>query len=171
MVRYHSLVIDAKSLPRELISIAWTAFSDSPSSLDTMKFNSIPDVYQNQTTQKIPVDSIKDGKYQNLFQFNGMQSGKIIMGIMHSSRPHYGVQVPFLTHPYLLSNSVFSSLFHLFLNSVLGPQFHPESVATCHGSKIFQNFREITENYWQRSKSLFIKEKNSHYNGKSGSLS
>ncbi|KAJ0544836.1 putative aminodeoxychorismate synthase [Helianthus annuus] len=76
VVRYHSLIIDAKSLPKELIPLAWTC--------------------------------------------EGM---KVLMGIMHSTRPHYGLQ------------------------------FHPESIATCHGSQIFKNFRDITQDFWSISES------------------
>lgn len=47
-----------------------------------------------------------------------------------------------------------------------GLQFHPESIATCHGSKIFRNFRDITEDYWLRSRSSYIMERNAHYTGK-----
>ncbi|XP_058770014.1 aminodeoxychorismate synthase, chloroplastic-like isoform X2 [Vicia villosa] len=43
-------------------------------------------------------------------------------------------------------------------------QFHPESVATCHGSQIFKNFREITEDYWLRFRSSHNKEKRANSN-------
>ncbi|CBI31471.3 unnamed protein product, partial [Vitis vinifera] len=85
VVRYHSLVIDAKTLSQELVPIAWTS------------------------SKKI-------------------QNGKILMGIMHCTRPHYGVQ------------------------------FHPESIGTAYGRKIFKNFREITQDYWLR-KILFSNER------------
>ncbi|KAL2902872.1 Aminodeoxychorismate synthase chloroplastic [Bienertia sinuspersici] len=50
-----------------------------------------------------------------------VQSEKVLMGIRHVSRPHYGLQ------------------------------FHPESVATSYGRQMFMNFREITVDYWQGS--------------------
>ncbi|KAL5733477.1 hypothetical protein ACOSQ2_033169 [Xanthoceras sorbifolium] len=121
VVRYHSLVIDAESLPKELIPIAWTASTDAPSYLDTLKFDTV-------STQ------LKNGSCRPSIHSNGIQSRKVLMGITHTSRPHYGVQ------------------------------FHPESVATCHGSKIFRNFREITEDYWLTSRSSFVNERNIHYN-------
>ncbi|KAJ0046305.1 hypothetical protein Pint_06063 [Pistacia integerrima] len=79
---------------------------------------------------------LKNGRYLPSIHSNGRQNKKVIMGIMHSTRPHYGVQ------------------------------FHPESIATCHGSKIFRNFRDITEDYWLRSRSSYIMERNAHYTGK-----
>ncbi|OVA07756.1 Anthranilate synthase component I [Macleaya cordata] len=97
VVRYHSLVINADSLPEELIPIAWSSSTDTLSFLENRKSEVIADAFGEQ-----------------------MESKKIIMGIMHSTRPHYGVQ------------------------------FHPESVATCHGRKIFQNFRKMTIDYWLR---------------------
>ncbi|TXG49552.1 hypothetical protein EZV62_025427 [Acer yangbiense] len=120
VVRYHSLVIDAESLPKELIPIAWTSSTDALSFRDTLKFDTISTQSKNESC----LPSIHS---------NGSQSRKVLMGIMHSSRPHYGVQ------------------------------FHPESVATCHGSKIFRNFREITEDHWLRSRSSFVNERNIHY--------
>jgi len=56
----------------------------------------------------------------------------------------------------------------LYILDCLDLQFHPESIATCHGRQIFENFREITEDYWQRlrPRSTFINERNVHYTGK-----
>lgn len=42
---------------------------------------------------------------------------RVLMGVRHSTRPHYGVQ------------------------------FHPESVATHYGRQIFQNFKKITTDF------------------------
>lgn len=138
VVRYHSLIIDAESLPKELIPIAWTSSDNKLSSLGNNKFDAVPDAYGSQT-QHENLDSIS-GKLKNGYNrlsdhANGMLSRKVLMGVMHASRPHYGVQ------------------------------FHPESVATCHGKQIFKNFREITEDYWLRMRSPHINGKNSHYAG------
>ncbi|XP_021295417.1 aminodeoxychorismate synthase, chloroplastic isoform X2 [Herrania umbratica] len=62
VVRYHSLVIDAKTLPKELIPIAWTSSDDTLSFLETQSHS------------------------------NGTKSGKVVMGIRHATWPHYGVQ-------------------------------------------------------------------------------
>uniref|UniRef100_A0A453TBV0 Glutamine amidotransferase domain-containing protein n=1 Tax=Aegilops tauschii subsp. strangulata TaxID=200361 RepID=A0A453TBV0_AEGTS len=56
---------------------------------------------------------------------------KIIMGIKHSSRPHYGVQ------------------------------FHPESIATRYGRHIFQNFKRITTEYGSPSSSFLERKAHS----------
>ncbi|XP_031271661.1 aminodeoxychorismate synthase, chloroplastic isoform X1 [Pistacia vera] len=137
VVRYHSLVIDSDSLPKELIPIAWTTSDDNLSYFENLKFGVIPDACGSQTREKILADGIsaqlKNGRYLPSIHSNGRQNKKVIMGIMHSTRPHYGVQ------------------------------FHPESIATCHGSKIFRNFRDITEDYWLRWRSSYIMERNAHY--------
>lgn len=61
---------------------------------------------------------------------NGKQDRHILMGIMHSSFPHYGLQ------------------------------FHPESIATTYGSQLFKNFKDITVNYWSRCKSTSLRRRN-----------
>ncbi|KAK6137958.1 hypothetical protein DH2020_028301 [Rehmannia glutinosa] len=66
-------------------------------------------------------------------EFKDMQNGSVLMGIMHSSRPHYGLQ------------------------------FHPESIATCHGRQIFKNFAEITKDYWFRLRSSLDSKRKGHY--------
>ncbi|XP_076881434.1 aminodeoxychorismate synthase, chloroplastic-like [Bidens hawaiensis] len=102
VVRYHSLIVDAKSLPKELIPLAWTCS---------------------------PVDQKFD-----LTSYESQPNMKVLMGIMHSTRPHYGLQ------------------------------FHPESIATCHGSQIFKNFRDITEDFWGSKDSSSISERKLQYN-------
>ncbi|KAH9768265.1 Aminodeoxychorismate synthase [Citrus sinensis] len=138
VVRYHSLIIDADSLPKELIPIAWSNSADGFSYLGTLQSGEIPDAYESQSRQKILLSDIstqiKNGSYRHSIYSNRMRR-EVLMGIMHSTRPHYGVQ------------------------------FHPESIATCYGSKILRNFREITEDYWKRLRSPFVKERNVHYTG------
>uniref|UniRef100_A0A5B7BJG5 aminodeoxychorismate synthase n=1 Tax=Davidia involucrata TaxID=16924 RepID=A0A5B7BJG5_DAVIN len=136
VVRYHSLVIDAESLPKELIPIAWTSTTDTLSFLGTQNSDVIPDGYENQLSQQISVSFSKKFKNGNSFSLSdseGVRRGKVLMGIMHSTRPHYGLQ------------------------------FHPESIATCHGRQIFKNFREITEDYWLRLRSSSISERKVYY--------
>ncbi|GJX31055.1 aminodeoxychorismate synthase, chloroplastic [Tanacetum coccineum] len=76
VVRYHSLVIDPISLPKELIPLAWTC-----------------------------------------------------------------------------STEICSSSITELLDVEILLMFHPESIATCHGSQIFKNFREITEDFLGRKDS------------------
>ncbi|KAK8334000.1 hypothetical protein V6Z12_A10G238200 [Gossypium hirsutum] len=91
VVRYHSLVIDAESLPKDLIPIAWTASDDTLSFLETQKFDAIPDAYESER-QKANFDSFsaKNGSYWG--HVNGTKSRKVVMGIRHATWPHYGVQ-------------------------------------------------------------------------------
>ncbi|KAE9451054.1 hypothetical protein C3L33_17056, partial [Rhododendron williamsianum] len=123
VVRYHSLVVDVESLPKELIPIAWTTSTKAFPFHGTQKSNGVSHAYQSPVYDKISVDSSsrksKSGSSRPSCD-SDMQRGEVLMGIMHSTRPHYGLQ------------------------------FHPESVATCYGRQIFKNFREITEDYWLR---------------------
>ncbi|KAM6542692.1 hypothetical protein CsatB_007139 [Cannabis sativa] len=117
VVRYHSLVIDANSLPNELIPIAWTTSTDALSLLGTHDLDIMPDSSEDSCPSR------------SQFSLSDRVGGKVLMGIRHSTRPHYGLQ------------------------------FHPESVATCYGRQIFKNFREITETYWQRLKPTFANQR------------
>ncbi|KAJ6828851.1 aminodeoxychorismate synthase, chloroplastic [Iris pallida] len=92
VVRYHSLVIDAHSLPKDLIPLAWTT-------------------------------NIGAG-LSDMSCINGLKRREVLMGVMHATRPHFGVQ------------------------------FHPESIATNHGRQIFENFKTITVDYGLRPSSL-----------------
>lgn len=60
-----------------------------------------------------------------------------------------------------------TNVLHLFYHSadLSDFQFHPESVATCHGRQIFKNFRQITEDYWLRSSSSFFRKRYAHFTG------
>ncbi|XVE99326.1 hypothetical protein REPUB_Repub03eG0188700 [Reevesia pubescens] len=136
VVRYHSLVIDVKSLPKELIPIAWTSSDDTLSLLETQKFDVIPDACESERKQA-NFDSIlsqlENGSYWSSSHLNGTKNRKVVMGIRHATWPHYGVQ------------------------------FHPESVATTYGRQIFKNFREITKEYWLQSSSSFSRDRNIPY--------
>uniref|UniRef100_A0A803L579 aminodeoxychorismate synthase n=1 Tax=Chenopodium quinoa TaxID=63459 RepID=A0A803L579_CHEQI len=121
VVRYHSLVIDEATLPKELVPTAWTCSSDTLSFLDTSYL--IPDSYTNKGIQQMSMNYSPSylGIESSLPSFHGdsVDSEKVLMGIRHISRPHYGLQ------------------------------FHPESVATNYGRQMFMNFRDLTVDYWQ----------------------
>ncbi|KAK6144789.1 hypothetical protein DH2020_021609 [Rehmannia glutinosa] len=124
VVRYHSLVIDPSSLPRELIPIAWTSSPETIPFFGNQNFDSYFDGFESQAESENFAKSLST-KSENGLQWHSsnsldMQNGSVLMGIMHSSRPHCGLQ------------------------------FHPESIATCHGRQIFKNFAEITKDYWFR---------------------
>lgn len=128
VVRYHSLVVDVESLPDELIPIAWTSSVDALSFIETHKCDVPSEFAAGSFSRKV-----KNGSYSPFSHSGKLQSEKVLMGIMHSTRPHYGLQ------------------------------FHPESIATCHGRQIFKNFREITEEYWLSSRASFLQERNFDY--------
>ncbi|KAK4783770.1 hypothetical protein SAY86_018138 [Trapa natans] len=80
-----------------------------------------------------PFSEVPNGKSVHIRQSKASSSSKIIMGIRHSTRPHFGVQ------------------------------FHPESVATSYGRQIFKNFREMTEDHWERVKASFVRGKSGNF--------
>ncbi|CAJ1976769.1 unnamed protein product [Sphenostylis stenocarpa] len=127
VVRYHSLVIDSESLPQELIPIAWTSSTSTLPFIGSKDFGK-SNIHEAHTDPGIFVDPFlpKVGYgSSNHFDYGNTRSTRVLMGIRHSTRPHYGVQ------------------------------FHPESVATFYGSQIFKNFRDITDDYWLRLRSSF----------------
>lgn len=87
VVRYHSLVIDSESLPEVLIPIAWTS-STSTLPFIGPKDYSMSNAHGTQTVQSIFVDSFS-AKVGN----GTTRSERVLMGIKHSTRPQYGVQV------------------------------------------------------------------------------
>ncbi|CDP04366.1 unnamed protein product [Coffea canephora] len=127
VVRYHSLVIDPQSLPMELIPIAWTSSPEAVPFLGIQGYDSVSDAHDRQGDQQMFVDCIatklNERKSWPSCHPQETKSEKVLMGIMHSTRPHYGLQ------------------------------FHPESVATGHGRQIFKNFADITKDYWLRFRS------------------
>ncbi|KDP45106.1 hypothetical protein JCGZ_18548 [Jatropha curcas] len=137
VVRYHSLVIDAESLPKELVPIAWATTTGTHSFLESQKSDLMPGASESQIRPSISFDifspELNNGTSWSFNHSKEVQSKRILMGIMHSTRPHYGLQ------------------------------FHPESIATCHGRQIFENFRDMTRDYWERFRSTFVSERDVLY--------
>ncbi|GFP82826.1 aminodeoxychorismate synthase chloroplastic [Phtheirospermum japonicum] len=138
VVRYHSLVIDPTSLRRELIPIAWTSSSETiPSFRIEKNIDSYNGAFERQDGSHSFSNSLsaksENGLQRHCPKSQEMKNGNILMGIMHSSRPHYGLQ------------------------------FHPESIATCHGRQIFKNFAEITKDYWFGLRSSSDSKRKVHY--------
>lgn len=94
VVRYHSLVIDSESLPEVLIPIAWTSTGTLPfiGSKVSDKYNS----REIQIDQSIFVDPVLPevgDRSSNIIDYGKTRNAKVLMGVKHSTRPHYGVQV------------------------------------------------------------------------------
>lgn len=98
---------------------AWTPTTKTTPFLGRSQSNSFTDACEGVNGKKIYVGHLSKRDGKSSFSYaEEIQAGQIIMGIKHSSRPHYGVQ------------------------------FHPESVATYYGKQIFKNFAKITKDYW-----------------------
>ncbi|KAG5078049.1 hypothetical protein JHK82_056744 [Glycine max] len=86
---------DSESLPEELIPIAWTSSTSTLpfiGSKDFGKFNT----HEVQPDQSIFIDpflaKVGSGS-SNQFDYGKTRSARVLMGIKHSTRPHYGVQI------------------------------------------------------------------------------
>uniref|UniRef100_A0A0E0LF72 aminodeoxychorismate synthase n=1 Tax=Oryza punctata TaxID=4537 RepID=A0A0E0LF72_ORYPU len=121
VVRYHSLVIEPDSLSEDLTSIAWTASpkmlsfleSDKPDITSSTFWGSLDNLFITNQSEC----SNSGAKIASINNASESDDYRVLMGIRHSTRPHYGVQ------------------------------FHPESVATHYGRHIFQNFKKITTEF------------------------
>lgn len=65
--------------------------------LDTQEPDVVPSAFGSQTDRLLSIghfeSNIRDGNLWCLENSKDMKNTKVIMGIMHSTRPHYGVQV------------------------------------------------------------------------------
>lgn len=97
MVRYHSLVIDAQSLPKEIVQIAWTTSTGTHSFLESQNSDFTSDACESQIRATIGYDTfspeLNNGTSWSFSRSREVKKRKILMGIMHSTRPHYGIQV------------------------------------------------------------------------------
>ncbi|KAL0916654.1 hypothetical protein M5K25_014182 [Dendrobium thyrsiflorum] len=124
VMRYHSLVIAAESIPEELMPTAWSTSVRTHSYFETQESDMRRGSFVNQTHNFQPFGDLsgdlEGAGLSDIGILNDKERSKVLMGLMHRSRPHYGVQ------------------------------FHPESIATCYGKKIFENFKRITIDYGLR---------------------
>lgn len=113
-MRYHSLVIEPDSLSEDLISIAWTASpkmlsfleSDKPDITSSTLWGSLDNLFVTNQSEC----STTGGKMPSINDASELDGYRVLMGVRHSTRPHYGVQVYCL---YLCN--VFYFFFSLFL--------------------------------------------------------
>lgn len=92
VVRYHSLVIDPSSLPKDLIPIAWTSSHETIPFLDGFEGQRDLNTFAKSLSTKL-----ENGLQRHSAKSQELRTRDILMGIMHCSRPHYGLQVNF--HP------------------------------------------------------------------------
>ncbi|GLI69063.1 hypothetical protein VaNZ11_013606, partial [Volvox africanus] len=119
VVRYHSLVVDERSLPECLEAVCWTTGGHSAVKLarDTAAEPYAANPVESHVGERPDVYHPD----QQLQQHEGTSGcGCLLMGIVHRSRPHFGVQ------------------------------FHPESVATRYGIALLRNFRDLVAEHIKR---------------------
>lgn len=123
VVRYHSLVIDPSSLPKDLIPIAWTSSHQTIPFLGSQNIDSFVDGFEREGDPKTFVKSLsrksENGLQQHSSNSQELQSTSILMGIMHSSRPHYGLQVNIHPNTPFKFNVIYSKLTGFFRSSFI----------------------------------------------------
>ena len=81
----------------ELIPIAWTSSPEVVPFLGIQGYDSVSDAHDRQGDQQMFVDCIatklNERKSWPSCHPQETKSEKVLMGIMHSTRPHYGLQV------------------------------------------------------------------------------
>jgi anthranilate synthase/aminodeoxychorismate synthase-like glutamine amidotransferase len=120
-VRYHSLILDSKSLSKELEVTAITYGDNRGGSLPQFQ----RDAHRPSSLSETRLSSSqKNSKVRSQASFSALEIGKSaafhhseIMGIQHKTRPLYGVQ------------------------------FHPESIGTEYGKQLIANFLKIVKTY------------------------
>jgi para-aminobenzoate synthetase len=94
VVRYHSLIIEAGSLPDDLLSISWTASPKLLSFLESDQTDVSNSVFWGSLGNFLVNPSQCSSNGGELSNTDSESDNcRVIMGIRHSSRPHYGVQV------------------------------------------------------------------------------
>ena len=97
MVRYHSLVIDAETLPKELIPIAWSSSTGTLPYLGNQNSDVTVDGYKSRLNQqpsdRSVLEDFRNGDSWLSGDAEETRSKEVLMGIRHHTWPHYGLQV------------------------------------------------------------------------------
>lgn len=92
-MRYHSLVIDAESLPNDLIPIAWTTSLRTLSFLESDRPAAMNGFLWGRPHELCTIDVLDNINARVINYTDDLDCKKVLMGVMHSTRPHYGLQV------------------------------------------------------------------------------
>lgn len=92
-MRYHSLVIDAESLPNDLIPIAWTTSLRTLSFLESDRPAAMNGSLWGRPRELCTIDLLDNIDARSVNYTDDLHCKKVLMGVMHSTRPHYGLQV------------------------------------------------------------------------------
>eukprot|EP00891_Asterochloris_glomerata_P007834 jgi/Astpho2/7834/fgenesh1_pm.00117_%23_15_t len=135
VVRYHSLAVDAASLPACLEPIAWTCW-----------LTMLPPQH------KAPKLFPRESQFEAPFSFCWLGHRWLLTPLLPS--PHSLVQARAVAasqhqHP-AQSDRVLMGLAHRGL-PLYGVQYHPESVGTSHGQELIRNFRALAAAWPQKA--------------------
>ncbi|CAM6088567.1 unnamed protein product [Calypogeia fissa] len=122
VVRYHSLIIDATTLPECLVPTAWTVAEGGVVGLEGWQDGFSPansGLCREGLFVRQRGDSVGHPEGTLNTSTDGKRATQVLMGVSHRTWPHHGVQ------------------------------FHPESVATAYGKQILLNFQEMTSKFWE----------------------
>ncbi|KAI5072005.1 hypothetical protein GOP47_0012111 [Adiantum capillus-veneris] len=184
VVRYHSLMLDTRSLPEDLVPTAWTLSSFPTPSLEDPLIEH----------GRAPLDgnlrigsgkSNKTGLLAN--QDSRFHCGRPDIWVCEPTRLRTAVEIHIAPETGSTVHTNFGTLLakegnipfgvdscssdnfsdHKSKSEVImaishrkrphyGVQFHPESVATSFGRKILENFSDITKEYWKEKKAKDI---------------
>jgi para-aminobenzoate synthetase len=169
-VRYHSLVIDAISMPEDLIPTAWTVVSDSNY---VSSFKGAPSAGSFLESSAWSCNFLRgnsstlDGLWMqsHLGEDQGMvmhnEDGSLVwrrqgslpdlvVGNVFDGSNNQSWLTELPSVPYVKKEGALLMALSHRHRPHHAVQFHPESVATAYGRQILENFSKITQEYWQQ---------------------